>query len=522
MPMPSARCRSALAASVALLALAGCASVADPYTAAPAASQLAGQDAVGECLRRFQAFDQRVDAAGVRDAQAARVPGHPYLRADRATLWSQPQDVSPEALAQARLARMAALDADGRAVEAANARVAAAEQAELERCRALLLATVSGEPSRVLDVAQPPAAYDSAARVVGLYPLTQLPFAIGVASWQHSVRELYATPFPELPLAGERLRYVPGAAGSGSVAGLLAVDANAAGPLGRAAVAPERAWQLLAEHAPVLAIDTADRNDRIGQPVWRQSGERLYVGIDDARPVGFVRVAWAEVAGAPVLQLVYGYWFAARPARGAFDPAAGHLDALLWRVTLDAQGRPLVYDSIHACGCYHMFFPTERVRARPGPLPGEGPFDETMFSPQVLRAPGTGERVVVYVSAGDHQVQRVAVDTVPPAPGIVYALASEDALRTLPLPAVAGGGTRSLFGPDGMVPGSERLERYFYWPMGVPSAGQLRQWGHHATAFVGRRTFDDPGLIERYFTLAPSAGAAPPAARAALTLTSPD
>jgi hypothetical protein len=29
----------------------------------------------------------------------------------------------------------------------------------------------------------------------------------------------------------------------------------------------------------------------------------------------------------------------------------------------------------------------------------------------------------------------------------------------------------------------------------------MRQWGRHATAFVGRRHFDDARLMERYFTL---------------------
>jgi hypothetical protein len=38
-----------------------------------------------------------------------------------------------------------------------------------------------------------------------------------------------------------------------------------------------------------------------------------------------------------------------------------------------------------------------------------------------------------------------------------------------------------------------------FWPMGVPSAGTMRQWGHNATAFLGRRHFDDADLIERRF-----------------------
>lgn len=74
----------------------------------------------------------------------------------------------------------------------------------------------------------------------------------------------------------------------------------------------------------------------------------------------------------------------------------------------------------------------------------------------------------------------------------------DDVLRSQPL---SRGGTRSLFRPDGLVPGSERAERYFFWPMGIYEPGAMRQWGRHATAFVGRRHFDDADLLERYFTI---------------------
>jgi hypothetical protein len=29
----------------------------------------------------------------------------------------------------------------------------------------------------------------------------------------------------------------------------------------------------------------------------------------------------------------------------------------------------------------------------------------------------------------------------------------------------------------------------------------MRQWGRHATAFIGRRHFDEPWLLERYFEI---------------------
>jgi hypothetical protein len=84
---------------------------------------------------------------------------------------------------------------------------------------------------------------------------------------------------------------------------------------------------------------------------------------------------------------------------------------------------------------------------------------------------------------------------------MVYRLDDERRLTVLPR---AGGGTRSAYGSDGLMAGSERGERFYFWPTGIESAGQLRQWAHHATAFVGRRHFDDPLLLDSYFALRPA------------------
>jgi hypothetical protein len=40
--------------------------------------------------------------------------------------------------------------------------------------------------------------------------------------------------------------------------------------------------------------------------------------------------------------------------------------------------------------------------------------------------------------------------------------------------------------------------------MVIASSGQMRQWGRHATAFLGRRHCGDPTLIERYLERVPS------------------
>jgi len=165
---------------------------------------------------------------------------------------------------------------------------------------------------------------------------------------------------------------------------------------------------------------------------------------------------------------------------------------LLWRVTVAENGTPLLYDTIHPCGCYHLFIPTEHVRARPQ---ADG-IDEGLFVPQTLPAPAVDERVVLKLAPGTHYLQRVEIAAAAGDAGLSLALRDDEELRMLPLP---GGGTHSAFAPDGLVAGSERLERFYFWPTGIASAGQMRQWGRHATAFVGRRHFDDPLLIDRYF-----------------------
>ncbi len=172
------------------------------------------------------------------------------------------------------------------------------------------------------------------------------------------------------------------------------------------------------------------------------------------------------------------------------DLLAGRLDGLTFRITLDRQGRPLVYDSMHQCGCYHLFLPTTRVRLRPPPA---GAHEEPPLAPQRI-VPGDG-RAVLRIASRTHYLQRLYFDG-GDGEGETYGLVADDGLRSLPGP---GGGRRSLFGPDGIVAGTERGERTLFWPMGIAEPGAMRQWGRHATAFVGIRHFDDADLMERYF-----------------------
>jgi hypothetical protein len=249
----------------------------------------------------------------------------------------------------------------------------------------------------------------------------------------------------------------------------------------------ERLFQV---HAPVWLLDQRDDDDRIGRLALADDGG---VRVDTSVPTVYRRVAHTRYGDRVLLQLVYSVWLPARPKTSGLDLLGGHLDAVLWRVTLAPDGTPLLYDSIHSCGCYHQFFPTARAE----PLPRPDTLDETAFVPQHLPAVSPRQRIALRLEAGTHYVQRILLSA-PDAGGRTTDWLDDDALRSLPL---AAGGRRSAFRPDGIVAGSERGERWLFWPMGVREPGAMRQWGRHATAFVGRRHFDEVRLMERYFRL---------------------
>lgn len=495
------RAASALAPpllALAALLLTGCAGL-DPYRAAPAAQHLQRPDDVGRCARLLQEVDRRIDAAGVRDGQSAPVAGFPYLRADRLTAALAPPPAHDPRFA-AWTGLLAQLDQQARRLELTHADLA--PLALVETCRTVLAVADETPEARALlhAAAVVPDDYSPALRGLGLYALARLPFAAGVRQWQRATEAVFAIPEPDLPLQGELRRYAP-AAPAGPLPRLPQAPA-----LGLPVLDDARLRALIVQHAPLLQIDRATDADDPGALRWVEADGRLQVATDPALPVAYVRTTYTLLQGRAHLQLIYGFWFARRPAAGPLDLLAGALDGLLWRVTLAADGTPLVFDSIHPCGCYHLFFASSRVEPRPPPRRRadsgeEGALDETLFMPQAGRLDvAASERVLLRLAAGTHYLQRVSVvaaDGAGPA-ALAYALRDDDELRSLPLPA---GGRRSAFGPDGLIAGTERAERWLFWPMGIRSAGQMRQWGRHATAFVGRRHFDDPRLLERYFAL---------------------
>ncbi|MCH7590509.1 hypothetical protein IIB34_05690, partial [PVC group bacterium] len=201
-------------------------------------------------------------------------------------------------------------------------------------------------------------------------------------------------------------------------------------------------------------------------------------------------------------QLVYQIWLPERPKKGAFDLLGGSLDSVVWRVTLGLDGAPLVYDTMHACGCYQLYFPVPPIRRKP--MPEDDDLREEALVPLVAPILDEGQRMVVQLATDIHYVSDIYSDSVLPQtdPSKTYGIhfgtdVPDEAMRLAPYGEA--GRRRSLYGPDGVIRQSRRLERFTLWPMGVKSPGAMRQWGTHATAFVGKRHFDDPYLMEAAF-----------------------
>jgi 8-oxo-dGTP pyrophosphatase MutT (NUDIX family) len=472
---------------------AGCATGEAPL--APHLDAGAGAE-VRECARWYRALDAEIEAAGVRDAQYTRVPGFPHLRIDRALASLKDRAVRSEFGLRAFNERLAEFDAESRLHEIRNLPALNDEA----RTGALRRIRDCGKQLRYADLASPaaresllaaatvPDDYSTATRFFGLYYLTRIPFAAGVRNWQNETLAAFQR---SRDPGANRVRYAPPqgqALPRSVVAGML--GRAAFDPLGHPAISERELERLALTYAPTLEVEIGADYDRFGVMRWRRPGPPE---VDATEPSVYVHAAYTRYRDRLLLQLVYTLWFPERPSTGSFDLLAGRLDGVVWRVTLAPDGEPVLYDSIHPCGCYHIFFPTPRARPRPAP----DDLEEWAFIPQSLPGIGEGQRAVLTIASGTHYIERIAFEQ--GGDSLVrYRFRRYDELRSLPRPS---GEHASIFGPQGLVAGTDRLERYLFWPMGIASAGAMRQWGRHATAFVGRRHFDDADLVERRFEL---------------------
>lgn len=457
----------------------------DPTTAGNLAPTYAA------CLAQFKDNDEIIKNAGVRDAQNPSVRGFPYLRTSR-FLASFRDQLTTEEKRAAWIDQLAALDIEGREIEVRNLppdeRPPVTDIQELDRCRTLLVDIALEDPIAFDRIRKHSAVADNYqlwARTLGLYPLTSLFVLRGVERLQTNEGHYFKDAAPETTHAEKHIAYGLTTYKS-EHHHLNAVSQTTRDAIGIPRFEPDVLSKLFVQHSPIWSVASISADDRIGSVAYSPNE----IAVSTEIPSVYTHLTYTKFNGAVLAQLNYTIWFPARPQEGAFDILSGSLDGITWRVTLDTLGRRLFADAMHNCGCYYMAFPSDAMRRRDPPRR----FEEPLWIPQSLSSTADAP-VVIHISATAHYIRKIEFSNKLAIDKQLLPVAYNE-LRSLP---TAPGMYQSMFEPNGLINGSERAERWLLWPMGIASAGAMRQVGHHAIAFIGRRHFDDPDLLDRYF-----------------------
>lgn len=330
-----------------------------------------------------------------------------------------------------------------------------------------------------------------------LRQIALLPAAPFVYGWlgQHILREYKGPKEPEF----ERYRvYAPNAGRFGSE--------------GRSNPGTEK---LLKRYAPVLVQEELadpsypEVDDRIGKLGWAHNAKgESYVGIDIRQPAVYAYAQSKHIGGDELVQLVYTHWYPEHPPLKRFDAEAGAIEGLTLRITLDHEYRPLVYETIYNCGCYHRLYVSARLEQAARKAFGEpqkgkrysiekkmpGKIDLIVLN--ALADPTEEERPILYCWASYHLPGKVDIGLAPEVDGgkpvgtVQYELLPYEALESAPL----NGKPRGIFDSNGLVFGADRMESTLLSPTGLFHAGTPRQRGTQLIHF-DQANFEDPDLF---------------------------
>lgn len=452
-----------------------------------------------DCRRFWLNMEQQLHDHQVVDAGTVRLPSFPYLRTNRFLQGLAAQATTDRERGQV-LEEMRLLDLERRLPELRRlpAEVLSSLAPDtmpdgnsleqlVPRCSARLLAEDGKRPQLWREVEQGLGLdrdYSLWLRGLGLYPLTGLVVNHVAQRAQEEMVDRLREPVTE---SAPRITLRP-------AVGIGPVEAAEPRAVLRAARRPplltfgRRDPQLIAlveRFAPLFSVAGQAPYDRFGRVVKDRHG----FAVDGADPVVYYYLSQTFVQSVPALQINYLIWFNERA-----EPAPwfeqGDLDGLVFRVTLGWHGRPVFVDVAFHCGCYHFVMAADDFVKGPR-------LDGKAFQPTYAGAmppASAANRLHFQIGSGWHQLDRVATAEAA-VEYATYRLRPYEDLESFR----HNGEIVSLFNSAGLVPGSERLERFFLFPMGIPKVGSLRQRGRQPITLVGRAYFDDPFLFDRAF-----------------------
>ncbi|VAX42402.1 hypothetical protein MNBD_PLANCTO02-2144 [hydrothermal vent metagenome] len=287
--------------------------------------------------------------------------------------------------------------------------------------------------------------------------------------------------------------------------------------------------QLAAFYSPIIVQQFKEVSDKgyryphdsdlIGEPFLTPTGKRDPItNIDVSQPTMYALYENGQVAGRLHKQLTYTVWYPRHPRTKNFDIEPGHIDSGVVRITLDDNNRPLLYETVLACGCYHKVFVERRIEnaaAAQYGQPEEGKehsiakniplgfdFEVAGIVDSNYDQPAAP---VVFVSSGDHKVLGLHSSSqfqFPDENGQVASYRLADYSELLHLTYGNNGATHSMFNPnnDQQVYGADRFERYIFWVIGTDDAGHPRRNDQILLHFDQAR-WKDPALFNKYLRL---------------------
>lgn len=427
------------------------------------------------CREKLDLYESQFQAANINDPGSHSLPGYPHLRTNRWLAFLQ-QQVSNDAQGEQWVALA---EREGLAYwQQMLKRLGVTDEAinETNNCIAELTEFTAFPGIPQTDIQD---AYSGLMRTLGFYPISKHFAGPSIKRYRTEMNALFQRP-PSKP----KRYYIP-APFSGAPPPPDALDNN---PLNIPNPGSAATQALLSHYAPVLAIANTQEHNLPGTLNWREDS----IGFNPEQPNAYTWLSWTNYLGHNLLQLNYLFWFSERPAESRFDLYSGKLDGLIWRVTLKPDGNVLLYDSIHACGCYHKIFPVARG-IKPNPDDPDPPIFYNRLAPNANQQP-----IQISIRADDHYVLEVsrAPNVVNRNEALEYNYLDAETLSYL---QKQDGSYKSLFNSKGIIEISQRRERFLLWPLGVPSAGAMRQEGTHAISFLEKRHFDDARLFERIF-----------------------
>ena len=332
---------------------------------APTRSDHTGESGpLGSCADFFASLDSKIKQAGIIDPGVFRVKNYPYLRVNR-FLASFSEEVDNEEAFVAWIDHMQALDQEARKYEIANLPddTVAELTSQNERTELLSRVEICGDllkntdfqddrqKKELRDMISAPDDYITLRRVLGIYPFTSMFVYSGVINWHSEARQNYS---PKPPSNWRSVRYTPNQKNNISSAYQFIIPTKR-DALGIPQYSPEDLKALFYAYAPLWEIRFEGNYDRIGAPNWSNKGE---LNVNTDQPVTYTLFSYTRFGKEILPQLNYIVWFPSRPKNSSLDIYGGHLDGLIYRVTLENNNKPILYETVHNCGVVReMFWP---------------------------------------------------------------------------------------------------------------------------------------------------------------------